>query len=110
MGASCKISFLAKSFSIQAKINISNIYIKTGLPHEGDSFNSLPNDKILDWSKLKAFADDKINVANMMIFVFDRVKTLWEKEKMLVTSIFSFSLNVFKKLMIVNSLDYVVNS
>ena len=23
--------------------------------------NSLPNDKILDWSKLKAFADGKIN-------------------------------------------------
>ena len=23
-------------------------------------FNSLPNDKILDWSKLKAFADDKL--------------------------------------------------
>ena len=26
------------------------------------------------------------------------LKTLWEKEKMLVTSIFSFSLNVFKRL------------
>ena len=25
-------------------------------------FNSLPNDKILVWSKLKAFADDKINL------------------------------------------------
>ena len=25
-------------------------------------FNSLPNDKFLDWPKLKAFADDKINV------------------------------------------------
>ena len=24
--------------------------------------NPLPNEKILDWSKLKAFADDKINV------------------------------------------------
>ena len=24
-------------------------------------FNSLPNDKILDWSKLKAFVDDKKN-------------------------------------------------
>ena len=23
--------------------------------------NSLPKDKFLDWSKLKAFADDKIN-------------------------------------------------
>ena len=26
------------------------------------SFNSLPNDNFLDWSKLKAFADDKIDV------------------------------------------------
>ena len=26
-----------------------------------------------------------------------RLKTLWEKERMLVTSIFSFSLNVFKR-------------
>ena len=25
-------------------------------------FNSLPKDKILDWSELKAFADEKINV------------------------------------------------
>ena len=25
-------------------------------------FNSLPNDKISDWSKFKAYADDKINV------------------------------------------------
>ena len=32
-------------------------------------FNSLPHDKILDVTKLKAFADDKINVAQMMISV-----------------------------------------
>ena len=29
---------------------------------EEDMFNPLPNDKILDLSKLKAFADNKINV------------------------------------------------
>ena len=29
-------------------------------------FNSSPNDKILDWSKLKAFADDKINVTEKL--------------------------------------------
>ena len=33
----------------------------------------LPNDKILHMTKLKAFEDDKINVAQMMISVFDRV-------------------------------------
>ena len=34
----------------------------------------------------------------MMIFVFDKFETLWEKVKMLVTCIFSFSHNVFKRL------------
>ena len=42
-------------------------------------FNSLPNNKILDWSKFKAFADDKIKVLKMMIFVFDRVENISEK-------------------------------
>ena len=34
--------------------------------------NFLPNNKILDRSKLKAFADNKIKVAKIKIFVFDR--------------------------------------
>ena len=38
--------------------------------------NSSPNDKILDVSKLKAFADDKMNVARIMIPVFDRVENI----------------------------------
>ena len=37
-------------------------------------FNSLPNDKISDQSKLKAFADDKIDVVEMMISLLDRVE------------------------------------
>ena len=37
--------------------------------------NSLPNYKILE-TKLKAFADDKINEAQMMISVFDRVENI----------------------------------
>ena len=36
--------------------------------------NSLPNDKILDVTKLKAIADDKSNVTKMMISLFDRVE------------------------------------
>ena len=40
------------------------------------SLNSLPNDKTLDVTKLKAFADDKINVTQMMIPVFDRVENI----------------------------------
>ena len=39
-------------------------------------FNALPNDKILDLSKFKAFADDTRNVAKMMIYVFDRAENI----------------------------------
>ena len=42
-------------------------------------------------TKLKAFADNKFNVVQMMISFSDKVETLWEKEKMFVTSNFSFS-------------------
>ena len=35
-------------------------------------FNSLQNDKILDWPNLKAFADDKINVTKGLKFVLGR--------------------------------------
>ena len=38
------------------------------------SFNSLPNGKILNVTKLKAFADNKLNIAKMKIFLFDRVE------------------------------------
>ena len=38
--------------------------------------NSLPNDKILDWTKLKAFADDKINVTEKLKFVLGKVENV----------------------------------
>ena len=38
--------------------------------------NSLPSDKILDLSKLKAIANDNINVANTTGFVFDREENI----------------------------------
>ena len=34
---------------------------KIGISDKGLTLNSLPNDKFSKWSKLKAFADDKIN-------------------------------------------------
>ena len=36
--------------------------------------NSLPNDKIPDRSKLKAFADDILDVVKIMISLFDRLE------------------------------------
>ena len=38
--------------------------------------NFLPNDKILDWTKLKTFADDKLDIAKTMISVYDRVENI----------------------------------
>ena len=37
--------------------------------------NPLPNDKILDMTNLKAFPEDKFNVAKMRISFFDGEKT-----------------------------------
>ena len=39
------------------------------------TFNSLP-DKFLNWSKLKAFADDKINVSKELKFVLGSVRNI----------------------------------
>ena len=39
-------------------------------------FNSLPNDKILDWFKSKAFADDKINATEKWTFVLGRAENI----------------------------------
>ena len=48
---------------------------------------------------LKAFEDDNVSMAKLAKFVFHRVKNIAGKGKMLVTSIFSFSHNVFKNLL-----------
>ena len=39
-------------------------------------FNSLPNDKILDQSKLKAFADDNLNVYKKLKFALGRIENI----------------------------------
>ena len=42
----------------------------------GRCINSSPNDIILDWSKFKAFADDKINLNEKFKFVFGRIENM----------------------------------
>ena len=58
-----------------------------------------PYDKILGQTKLKAFADDKLNVTKMIISIFDRVENIVGKGEMACTSNFSFSHNVLKSLL-----------
>ena len=53
---------------------------------------SLPNDNILDVSKFNPFPH---NDAFWRPWETSLLKTLWEKEKLLVTSNFSFSCSVF---------------
>ena len=60
-------------------------------------FNPLPNDKSLDQTKLKAFADDKLNVTKIIISVFDRVENIVGKGEIACTSYFSFFPQCFSK-------------
>ena len=39
-------------------------------------FNCLPNDKILNWSKLKVFANSKLNVTEKLKYAFGRVENI----------------------------------
>ena len=72
-----------------------------------ESVNSLPIYKILDWSKLKAFADDKITVLKKMIFVLDRVENIVGN---IAGSPFSIMFSKDFLPIVVKSLDCVVKS
>ena len=65
---------------------------------------SLPNDIILDRTKLKAFADDKLNVAVLMIFLFDRVENTVGKGENAGFQHFLLFPQCFRKLCFIGSL------
>ena len=46
---------------------------------QSNFFNSLPNNKILDLSKLKAFADDKINAAQKLKICYGTIENILGK-------------------------------
>ena len=52
-----------------------SIIPKTEIIHVS-TFNSLPNDNILDWSKFKPFAYDKINVTEKLKFFLERIENI----------------------------------
>ena len=60
--------------------------------------NSLPNEMILDQSKLKAIADDKVSVTENLKFGLVRVENIVGKGETAGYSIFSFSHHVFNRL------------
>ena len=108
--SACHTSVIVYHFTPKkCSIKISLILAPDNNTNRFQLVNPLPNDKFLDWTKFKAFADEKPKI---MISVFDNIKTLWEKEKMLVSSIFSFSHIVSKVflLRVVKSQECVVKS
>ena len=42
--------------------------------------SSLPSDNILNWTKFKAFADEKLKVAKMTNLILDRLENIVGKE------------------------------
>ena len=77
-----------------------------------EGVNSLPNDKILDLTKLKAFADDKLNVTKMTVFLFNREENCGKRRKCWLPE-FSLFPTVFSKAFfprVVKSQDCVVKS
>ena len=44
-------------------------------------FNPLPDVNISDWSKLKAFTDDKLNITQIIKFVYHRIENIAGKEE-----------------------------
>ena len=57
----------------QQETAFENIVGKGEIAHSKiELYSSLPNNKILDWSKFKAFADDKINLTQNLIFLNGR--------------------------------------
>ena len=64
--------------------------------HSVIAFISLPKDKILDWSKFKAFADEKFNIAKKMISLCDRVENTGKRRKCCLPAFSPFPI-VFSK-------------
>ena len=64
---------------------------------KSELINSLPNSKIFDWSKLKAFADDKMNGTEKLKFVLGRVENAVGKGENAGNQHFLLFLQCFQK-------------
>ena len=64
---------------------------------EKSSFNSLPHSRILDWSKFKVFADDKVSVTVKMKFVLRREENTVGKEENAGNQLFLLFPQCFQK-------------
>ena len=78
----------------------------------GDYLNSLPNNKFLDGSKLKASADDKIIVIKILKIVLQGIGNIVGKGENAGNQHFHFPTMFSKKIFVrvIKSLDWVVKS
>ena len=65
---------------------VSALYLNTPTINDfsdtSEAINTLPNNEFLDDTKLKVFAEDKLNVAKITIFLFDTAEnTVWKRRK-----------------------------
>ena len=65
--------------NVSAKVSLCELCRLTWDDNFCRCINPLPNHKILDLSKLKAFADDKINVTEKLKFLLGRVENIARK-------------------------------
>ena len=75
-----------KTIPITAQVLVSMIQswrkiLDKQTPYQTTNSNSLPNDKILDSPKLKAFADDKMNLNEKLKVVLGREENIVRKEE-----------------------------
>ena len=68
------------------------------------TFNSLPNDKFIDWSKLKDLADNKINATEKLKFLLGRVENIVGKGENAGHQHFLLFLQCFQKASLPGSL------
>ena len=60
---------------------MENKYLENKVVKGENAVNPSPDDKISDCSKLKAFADDKLNVTQNMKVVFHMIENIVGKEE-----------------------------
>ena len=71
---------------------------------------TLPNDKSLDWSKLKALKEDKIIVTEKLKFVLGRIENIMGKGEIAGYQHFLLFPKMFSKGLFVTRRDCVVKS
>ena len=73
------LSQLVVNFCMRSQLGwfIAEFYVRS-LPWQ---FNPLPDNKISKWSKLKAFADNKLNATQDIKVVFHRIENIVGKEE-----------------------------